>query len=173
LAEFRVSADALPVGVWPFVFPAARTLPHLTEFRASFLHGCNDPAMPRAWGAADVARLVNCCPNLCNLDLAMQHGAHVSELHKLSALKVLEVNFGPTDGSTLPATMHGLVALTQLEDLRLAFHCCSMGMGSLLPLTRLTSLNWFGFTCTAYVDAEDADSDDGMQVFLYQVSQLA
>jgi hypothetical protein len=175
LVDFGVSADALPAAVWPFVLPAERMLPHLTQFCANFVYGLNEPELHATWGAADVARLVSCCPNLCRVDLAMQHGAHVSQLHKLPALTALEMTYGPMDRSALPATIEGLAAVTQLQRLILAFHRCSMGTAPLLPLTRLTALTFFAFTCNIYLDEEDAEGDDyeELEVYLYQVSHLA
>jgi hypothetical protein len=90
LARLAVSGDVLPAGVWPFVFPAARTLPHLTCLSLDFELVFDRPALPGALGAADVACLVKCCPNLCKIEeLAMQHGPHVSQLLKLSSLTEL------------------------------------------------------------------------------------
>jgi hypothetical protein len=176
LVDLTLSGAALPVGIWPFVFPAARTLPYLTRLNVDYEDSVEDPALPAAWGAADVACLVKCCPNLRKIDeVAMQHGSHVSQLHKLSALTSLWLNYSRADGPALEATMQGLAAVAQLQDLSVNLNCCKVGAAALLPLTRLTALSWI--TCNLY-PSDSSDEDDDIdnpviEVYLNQVSNLA
>jgi hypothetical protein len=130
-----------PAGVWPYVFPEARILPHLTKmcfFDCKYV-GESDP--PSAWGAADLPHLVRVCPNMCMISgIDLQHGPHVSELHELTALTYLGLYYDSSSLAAREETFKGLAALTQLEDL-----CISCGdeepqVASLLPLTSLTAL---------------------------------
>jgi hypothetical protein len=124
LVKLGVNTHVLPVGVWPFVLSA--TFLHLTDLCVDYQHVYDDFALPGAWGAADVACLVSCCPNLCKLDGgAMQHGPHVSELHKLTALTDVHLHYGPSDAPTsVEETMQGLAAVTQLRDVAVDMHDC-------------------------------------------------
>jgi hypothetical protein len=175
LVELAMYGNVLPEGVWPFVFPAARTLPHLTQFCASYEYGYADPALPGAWSAADVASLVKCCPNLCKIEeMTMQRGSHVSELNKLTALTDIDLHYGPGDQPAVEATMQGLSAVTRLQKLSLDLHCFVVSVTALLPLMRLTALDWLGFSCDLHQVNEDGEfqDDPDLEVSLHQVSRL-
>jgi hypothetical protein len=161
MAELALSGDVLPMGVWPFVFPAARTLPHLTCLCVEFELSFDDPALPGAWGAADVARLVSCCPNLRKIDeIGMHHGSHLSQLHKLSAMTEVDLHYGAADAPAFEATMQGLAAVAQLQDLDVNMHCSVVSVAVLLPLTRLTALSRISFTCNVYPEDPDDEIDE-------------
>lgn len=129
-----------PRDVWPHVFPATHTLPHLTCLRAS-ANEWGAPAVPGAWGAADVSSLVSCCPNLCEIeDWTLQHGSHVSELRKLTALTNMYVVWSVDSVSAFEESLKGLAALTQLEVLHVGLDSQELSVTSLLPLTSLTAL---------------------------------
>jgi hypothetical protein len=174
MVELCVNGNGLPAGVWPFMIPVAHTLPHLTHFGAPFAYGCNEPVLHGAWGAADVACLVKCCPNLRKIEeMAMQYGSHVSQLHKLTALTKLELNYGAApDPSVVEETMHSLVALTQLQGLSVSVYCYVVSVAVLLPLTSLTAVSSLYFSCS--LNPLDLDNDDlEVEVSLHQVSHLA
>lgn len=77
-------------------------LPHLTflsiddEVKASRVIG---PTPDAAWDAAELTRLVSCCPNLSTLHaISLLPGAHVSVLSQLTGLTFLRVWYGlPAD----------------------------------------------------------------------------
>lgn len=146
-----------PEGVLQFVFPAQRQLPHLTYLRFGNTLDLRDDvpiAPPPVWAAADLSRLVDCCPKLCTfVDVSLQHGTHVSILSRLQDLRTLHVQYGDFDGVGLDAfplviertdyaaTVKGLATLSQLYCL----HCKDGGwlvekFFTLLPLTSLTAL---------------------------------
>lgn len=78
----------LPHGVWPFMFPAARKLPHLTRLVLRELPGVDVPDFSSpSWGSADLRNLVSCCPSFRDIEpLFLQHGLHALELQNLTAL---------------------------------------------------------------------------------------
>lgn len=97
LVVFEVDFDGLPAGIWPHVFPAGRTLPHLTGL---ITHRAGvEASPPSAWGAADVPSLVSCCPDLHKFVAALQAGSHVSLLHKLTSLTECEVYSSTTSSN--------------------------------------------------------------------------
>jgi hypothetical protein len=149
LVVFRLLNAMLPGCVWPFVFPATCKLLHLTCLHVDHLAGYGAPAAPSAWGAADVASLISCCPNLCEIyDIPMQHGRHVSELHKLTALTSLSVQYGAGSISAFEDSLGALAAVTQIQDLDVALDSRDLTVGALLPLTSLTALtNLWSSSC--------------------------
>jgi hypothetical protein len=131
----------LPEGVLPYVFPAARKLPHLTTVCIQDFVDTADGGATPAWSPADLSSLMECCPNLGNIDRAFLHtGPHVSELHKLTALTRLDVVFVPGDLPAYEESLRGLAAITQLQDLSFEMTRNNLTVGSLLPLTDLTAL---------------------------------
>jgi hypothetical protein len=145
LVSLQLSCLTPAQGVWPFVFPAAHKLQHLTCLSVA-VPGSDSPSLRLAWDAAGLSSLVTCCPNLSVIaDIALHHGPHVSELHKLTALTCLNVKYssGNSYSSSVAAfqeSLKGLAAVIQLQDLRLRLHGEELTMFSLLPLTSLTAL---------------------------------
>jgi hypothetical protein len=138
VVELGIDQVNLRVGVWPHVFPATRKLLHLT-----FLHfGSADWLnVPSAWGAEDMRWLVECCPKLHRLySIAVQHGPHVSELHKLSALTSLDVLYAGSDAAAFEGSVKGLVPITYLRHLGIVLERDAVTISSLLPLTSMTAL---------------------------------
>ena len=143
LVSLGLSHYTLTAGIWPHVFPATRKLLQLTCLE--FTDEWNEFDLQSAWGAVDVSSLVGCCPNLRKLgDLFMQHGpqrrAHVSELHKLTALTRLCVSYGAGEANTYEESLQGLAALTQIKDMCMNLESRDLTMPALLPLTSLTAL---------------------------------
>jgi hypothetical protein len=175
----------LPRGIWASLFLAERTLLHLTS-----LHLYNDlygdvSFLGLAWDASDVRGLVGCCPNLRAIaSISLQHGSHVSELHKLTALTRMHVKYSRAGLlMSVERSMHGLATLTQLKQLKGSLGR-DVSMGDLLPLTKLTALTELRMISRPRSDGQDSDSssDDsdeedlsGVVVLLqkYKVSQLS
>ena len=150
----------LPEGIWSYVFPAGRKLPHLT---CLVLHPQDEeeeggvdqwPTAP-SWGAADLCNLVSCCPSLRRVDvLHLQHGMHVSELHKLTAFYALNAYYATPDfHHMLDASMKGLAAVSQLRHLNITADQ-DWEASTLLTLTSLTNLRGF---C---LNAHDEDDNE-------------
>lgn len=138
----ELSYASLPAGVWPHVFPAARKLLHLTRIKFHGEYGIQD--VPSAMEAADIVHLVRCCPNLCEIDeLVLQHGSHVSELHKLTALTHLGLQYVDSDEHSHTDSLRGLARVAQLHSLTLNMSSPHATVASLLPLTSLTTLTSF------------------------------
>ena len=139
LVSLVLSHDAMPEGVWPHVFPASRTMLQLTEL--GFRYPRED-IVPCPWGAADLTRLIACCPNLLKVaDITLQYGPHVSELHKLTSLTNLGMYYDVvSDIAAVEDSMKGLAAVTQLKALDLEMVNQRMRVAPFLPLTSLTSL---------------------------------
>lgn len=138
LVSLGIHQSWFPVGVWPHVFPATRKLPHLT-FLAFGQPEWLD--VPSAFGAEDVRLVVDCCPKLHRLyGMSLQHGPHVSELHKLSALTSLDAVYEGSDLGAVEGSLKGLAAIMQLEDLSITLERDAVPLTSLLPLTSLTAL---------------------------------
>jgi hypothetical protein len=141
-----LSHDHLPQGVWQYVFPANRQLLALTYLGFSGFEGegvaaLNVQDLPSTWGAADLSCLVSSCPNLCNIHaVSLQHGLHVSELHKLTQLSSIYIHYAVGGAADLERSIQGLAAVTQLEHLRLNLDRHSVEVSSLLALTNLTAL---------------------------------
>lgn len=148
LVSFVLRDQMLPAAAWQHVFPASRQLPHLTLLDVGCECGDWDaPAPESAWGAADLCSLVSCCPNLRqvadsdegNGGVFFQHGSHVSELRKLTALTNIDLQYAPASVANFEATLQGLAAVTQLKDVVISL-ANPLTVGALLPLTRLTAL---------------------------------
>lgn len=144
LASLGFEDLKIPGGAWPHVFRATRKLLNLTNIYFD-LHQeitWGEPAVPSAWGAADVSSLVTCCPNLREIGdkLPLQHGPHVSELHKLTALTFLGVVYGRDNASAFQRSLKGLAAVTQLQELSVFLDSTELTAASLLLLTSLTAL---------------------------------
>lgn len=155
ISNARCSVGGPPAGIWPHVFPASHRLPHLTSLMIEKFWGAEpDFTPPWAWGAADVAALVACCPNLQQIPATcVRLGGHVSALRVLTALTRLTLHYGG-EGATpasLDASLQGLAALTQLRWFELSFGIILEGVGELLPLTSLASLT--SFACHWQLDA--------------------
>jgi hypothetical protein len=142
LEYLGLSHATLPAGVWPHVFPAACKLPHLT--RIEFYCGQAMHNVPSAMAEADILHLVRCCPNLCEIDeLVLQHGSHVSELHKLTALTYLGLQYVDSDEHSHTDSLRGLARVAQLHSLTLNMSSPHATVAPLLPLTSLTTLTSF------------------------------
>jgi hypothetical protein len=167
------------------LFLAERTLLHLTSLLLyNDLYG-DVSLLGLAWDASDVRGLVGCCPNLRAIaKISLQHGSHVSELHKLTALTRMHVKYGRAGLlMSVERSMHGLATLTQLKQLKGSLGR-DVSMGDLLPLTKLTALTELRMISRPRSDGQDSDSssDDsdeedlsGVVVLLqkYKVSQLS
>lgn len=139
------------------------------------------PICGLALGASDVRSLVRCCPNLCMIEgLPLQHGSHVTELHKLTALTNLRaMSYGCGDVAAVEESLMGLATVTQLRELLVFVVCPDVSKGSLLPLTSLTALEVFQVDCRKGDDEEsESHGDDyirrlNWRVFLTEVSHPA
>jgi hypothetical protein len=136
----RLQLHNPPGGIWQDVFPTTRTLPHLTSF--SVAPHIDAPTEQPYWNQGDLVSLISCCPNLCSVDgISVQHGAHVSELRKLTALTRLYVHYDDQAVMLVGDTLNGLAQLTQLHSLRLVISAFDdLAPGRFLPLTSLTAL---------------------------------
>lgn len=142
LVSFTMSGK-LPGGIWPFVFPAGHMRPHLTVLNLHIDAPVQPGAAPpSAWGPADLISLVNCCPNVRELDsLAMLHDPHTSALHRLTALTSVEVSYGKGDIDAVEESFSGIAAITQLRRLSVLLGArLGVAHSVLLPLTTLTAL---------------------------------
>jgi hypothetical protein len=156
----------LPQGSLSYLFPAECRLSHLTYLRFGNAMDLDDDdliAPPPIWSAADLSRLVSCCPNLRSfIDVSMQHGGHASVLSELQDLRTLHVQYGDdegdgvgdgAEGATYKESIKGLAALTQLSCL----HYKSGGVEldeSLLPFTALKAL-----TALQIIDSNKGERD--------------
>ena len=164
LQSLTLSQPSLPAGVWPHVFPATRKLLHLTHlwFGNHEVH-----EMPSAFGAADLSCLVSCCPKLCQLHtIFVQHGLHVSELHKLASLRSMYLEFAPGEEEEIDRSMEGLAAVTQLKHMGIDVDGQDVAVASLLPLTSLTALKHLEICFKQ-------DLDNGSDVLFLHVSVKA
>jgi hypothetical protein len=142
LVYLKLLVTRFPTGVWQYMFPNTTRLPHLTELwlKGSRYDGALDTSS-RA-GAADLSRLVCCCPSLSVMHtMCLQPGLHVSELCKLTALTRLHVLFGSGDLAAVEESVKGLAAITQLQVLTISTDTLDITVASLLPLTTLTALH--------------------------------
>jgi hypothetical protein len=150
LVNLEMVDTYFPPGIWSHVFPAAHKLPHLTCLTLRSLvddvnHGVFFPHPE--WGAADLSSLVSSCPGLCSVEsMYLQPGLHVSELHKLSALKYIDVHLASIDLLPVVEGIKGLAVATQLQSLCLDTDCAELVGAHLLPLTSLTALT--NLSCT-------------------------
>jgi hypothetical protein len=150
LCSLMIVEPKLPRGVWSYVFSATHKLPHLTSLCVNYNMGgiywsdWGNPVLPSAWGAADVLGLVSSSPSLFAIDhMSLQHGAHVSELHKLTSLYQLNVSYGLGSIPDFEGSLKGLAALTRLRHLALSLDSQELTVACLLPLTNLTALTEF------------------------------
>jgi hypothetical protein len=178
----------LPAGVWQFVFPAGRTLPHLTMLYVS--EGTYyDPKLPGWWGADDLASLASCCPNLrmvSELSLRDEY-QHFSELQMLTVLQPLagltqlQLAYGSWLLSDFQLSLQGLAVVTQLQQLLIkavldhVSSACSVT--SLLALTNLTALTYLSCSLVGDDDRDGWTDIDKVKkppcgVHLNQVSPL-
>jgi hypothetical protein len=96
--------------------------------------------------AADLFRLVGCCPNLCEFKgVHPQHGVQVSALRELTALTHMTVYYGCADDEVFQDSVNGLATMTQLR--KLCFTCARdvTAIPSLYPLRALTALTTLYF----------------------------
>lgn len=83
LIALTLADTVLPPAVWSHVFPAGCVFPHLTLLMLDESSAAQHRTFA-TWSAAELSRLVSCCPGLCTVDrLSMQPGVHVSELRSL------------------------------------------------------------------------------------------
>lgn len=140
-----------PAGVWEYVFPASRKLPHLLHLEISD-DGEMPPAPAPTWGAGGLSSLVSACPNLRHLKgPTLQHELHVSEVHKLTALTHLEGGFVSGSRWRHKGCLHvvkGLTAMPQLRHLEFGWHEGSLEVDPLQPLTSLTALTYLSAIVT-------------------------
>jgi hypothetical protein len=127
LVSLELLDNRLPEGVWQYVFPSTLQLPHLSALWLEDGAGWGHAPLPCTWSALDVSRLVSWCPNLCSIDdMPLQHGSHVSELRKLTALTTLAVNYSSNVMCAFEKSLNGLAAVTQRRELNLQLkQCCS------------------------------------------------
>jgi hypothetical protein len=148
LQTLRVNNCDMQGAVWAHMFPAGRQLPQLRLIRAeSYRRQGTSP-----FGAADITRLVSCCPAVEELHLEPGADASLAPLQSLTALTSLHIR------SVSPAAIWSdLAALTQLQslDVRTALAAAGAGLSTelqhLVPLTALTGLtsfkSWRGGCC--------------------------
>ena len=139
LVHLAIGDTSCPHGVWPYMFPTSRKLPHLTALELRAVN--NDCADLPSWYASDLTNLVGCCPSLYAAGfLSLQHGPCVSELRKLTALTRLSLYYCQDDPDNFEGSMRGLAAVTRLRDLDVLHDTADVKVASLLPLTSLTAL---------------------------------
>ena len=110
LMHLELSGCLLPAGVWQHVFPAGRTLLHLSSVLLGHVGVRTTTASQPALAAGDVAQLARCCPGLQELQLWRQLQPHadlegLQQLPELTRLWLADV--GPGVISHL-ATLKGL-----------------------------------------------------------------
>ena len=177
LVQLRFVAPNLPDGIWSFVFPPTRSMPHLTRLRLGVYDVDFGHTESMKWAAGDLASLVRCCPGLCDVNcLLLQPGLDLSELRKLTALTGLCVDFDSSDSRTLDLGMQGLAALTQLESLDVLIrHGFGGGhaikVASLLPLTSLRALRYLKVEPT-HMGADEAKCSSNKWINTQPVSVL-
>ena len=141
MSQNYMSQNKLPQGVWPHVFPASRTLLHLTSLSLVDYPDAFS-GLPATWTAEDLCCLVGCCPNLCELSGAtVEHGRHVSNLGKLTGLASVGVMYADGGKDVLQDSMGWLATVTQLQDLTVTLEDQDVSVACLLALTSLTGLN--------------------------------
>ena len=144
LCSLMILESMLPRGVWEHVFPATHKLPHLTSLHVNRCSGFGTPILPSAWGAADLSSLVGSCPKLLAIyHMSLQHGTHVSELHKLTALYHLNIYYGLGSIPEFAGSLKGVATLTRLRHVALSLDSQELTVACVLPLTNLTALTSF------------------------------
>jgi hypothetical protein len=167
-----------PDGIWQFVFPASRKLPHLTSLDVFDIAAPHERSRYPAWSAVDLSCLISCCPSLCELSTLPLHPLlHVSELHKLTALTQLIMFHYPSDSGPdssdsdsdclddvdgFEECVRGLAVVTHLRHLELKHVSQAVNFASLLPLTSLTSLTKFEVYWIPDFDSDGDEVDDGV-----------
>jgi hypothetical protein len=139
LQELRMYDCDIPGAAWLHVLPAGRKLPQLRLF-SRWEYG------RAACGAADIARLISCCPAVEDLNFTPAADASLAPLQSLSALTRLVIH------EVSPAVIRSdLTALSQLRSLLCflpaaapAGEATSSELQHLVPLTALTGLTEFG-----------------------------
>jgi hypothetical protein len=134
LQEIDISDNVLPAGVWQHLFPAGRRLPHLTclemsDVRVAAVRG-------GAASAAEISRLVSCCPGLQSLDLMgfSRSVPLLGPLQRLSGLHTLHIEV--VEPTAAQGFIEG-VCLTGLRELDVSVFDMA---GQLLQLTQLRQL---------------------------------
>jgi Leucine-rich repeat (LRR) protein len=147
LQRLEVSDGSFPAGVWQYVFPAGRQLPHLRMLDISGMSGC-------PLTAAEGSGLVRCCPVLQSLNMQRLQLACSPEL--LGALQGLsslhQLLLQPPAGSAKGwvEVLDRVCQLTGLRGLRLlAPSVATEGLPlQLTKLRHLTYLNYSSQHCT-------------------------
>jgi hypothetical protein len=162
LVHLHLFGTDWPEGIWPHVFPSQRRLHHLAELHLHEYINFDGPAPPLPWDARDLISLVNCCPSLHSLPpLPLQHGVHVSELHKLTGVTWLRIKFAEGNLPAVDQSLKGLASLTHLHCLDVHLDGHVLEVSSLLPLTVLTNLEELTLSCEAVDGVLDGDSYAG------------
>jgi hypothetical protein len=132
----------MPGAAWVHVFPAGCELPELRVFVACVedATGAQPGCVP--FDASGIARLVDCCPALVDVEFATSADASLAPLQSLTALTRLDI--GPI---SLASVSFALAGLSQLHSLHLSVAVPHAPVGGtppvlqhLVPLTALTSL---------------------------------
>ena len=141
LISLEIIEPQFPKGVWQHVFPAKRILPHLNFISVPHKAEWGDRGPEFAWGAADVSGLVGCCPNLHMIEeIHLQHGMHVSQLHRLTALTYVNLIYDRDSVAAFEQSVKGLAGLSQIRHMRVELDSVELTVAGLLPLTKLTAL---------------------------------
>lgn len=137
----------LPPDIWPHVFAPSQQLPHLTSLVLFGTDADDGLILPPLWCASDLSNIVRCCPSLCDVVTdCLEPGQHVSELHKLTALTRLRLDYSRRGSvGNFDECVSGLAGVTKLKDVDVTVHTLDGTADSLLPLTSLTALT--SFTC--------------------------
>jgi hypothetical protein len=148
-----------------YMCPEGRSLPVLRNFALSPFRFSRfvAPAVPLlvepALSAADVSRLVRCCPGIVNASLIVSHGLQLGQLGQLSSLTRLHIfRAGVLDH------LSSLSAVTGLRDL-LATDTHYLQQSQLFALTALRQLTGLQFDC----DSAGPSEADQPPEFVQQV----
>lgn len=129
----------LPTDAWQHMFPAGKTLPHLTHLQYNAWSGGRNAA---AAGHACVAKLtsahlaamVTCCPNLGTFLAGLQPDVCLAPLQQLSGLQCLSCR------SVHPEHLGHIALLTGLQSLHVEGQVSGIDTQPLTALTGLTTL---------------------------------
>ena len=122
----------LPAGVWQYMFPTGRQLPHLT-----CIHMCRvmEPSGSYA-PAPEGSRLVSCCPGLAWLDMQMlSYGTELISVRELTGLTTLSLAAWP---HLIADCLRDVAQLTRLRELHL--NCDSNAVQGVVQLSQLKRL---------------------------------
>jgi hypothetical protein len=184
LVHLEICNQDLPHGVWPFMFPAARKLPHLTRLVLRELARVDVPDFSSpSWGSADLRNLVSCCPSLCEIEpLFLQHGLHALELQKLTSLASLQVYYAAPTQAMLQGyhmtctldglkacSMEGLALVTQLRCLHVRT-TQEWEASKLVHLANLTNLTRFMLTVHNSEEDQYGEVEPRLEYYTWQVS---